>query len=148
MVNEVSAGTTMAADIRDWDVKPPDEYFEQLARVSKNQIIFGANYFNMPPTRCFIVWRKSNIPLEGFSMSPVEYAWTSFFQNAAMFECYSSGGSGANRAFIQRKSLLLFTNGFFQSTQSRVTKYLIHTWVRVQAESRRMIWALTLLVMR
>lgn len=89
----------MAADIRDWDVKPPDEYFEQLARVSKNQIIFGANYFNMPPTRCFIVWRKSNIPLEGFSMAPVEYAWTSFFQNAAMFECYSSGGSGRESRF-------------------------------------------------
>ena len=99
VVNEVSAGTTMAADIRDWDVKPPDEYFEQLARVSKNQIIFGANYFNMPPTRCFIVWRKSNIPLEGFSMAPVEYAWTSFFQNAAMFECYSSGGSGRESRF-------------------------------------------------
>lgn len=96
MVEEISAGTTGAAevDIRHWDIAPPLEYFNELARVSKNQIIWGGNYFDLPPTRCFLIWRKLNIPLDGFSMSPIEYAWTSFNENARMFEFFSSGGSG------------------------------------------------------
>jgi site-specific DNA-methyltransferase (adenine-specific) len=65
--------------------------------VSKNQIIWGGNYFDLPPTRCFLIWRKLQIPLEGFSMSPVEYAWTSFNDNAAMWEGYSSAQTGAER---------------------------------------------------
>lgn len=81
-------------DIRHWDVAPGEEYFKELARVSKNQIIWGANYFDMPPTRCFIVWRKTNIPAKGFSMAPVEYAWTSFNANAEYVEFGSAGGAG------------------------------------------------------
>lgn len=72
-----------------WDVAPPQEYFNQLFRVSRNQIIWGGNYFQLPPTRCFLVWRKTNIPSDGFSMAAVEYAWTSFSENARVFE-YSS----------------------------------------------------------
>ena len=42
-----------------WDSVIPDKkYFEQLFRVSKNQIIFGMNYYNLPPTREFVVWDK------------------------------------------------------------------------------------------
>lgn len=37
--------------VLDWDVKPTQEYFDQLFRISKNQIIFGGNYFCLPPTR-------------------------------------------------------------------------------------------------
>lgn len=65
-----------------WDSKPPEkEYFEELFRVSKNQIVWGANYFQMPPTKCFIVWRKPQIS-EDVSFSMVEYAWSSFDQTA------------------------------------------------------------------
>ena len=38
--------------------KPTEEYFEQLFRVSKNQIIWGANNFGLPPYKGFIVWDK------------------------------------------------------------------------------------------
>lgn len=59
-----------------WDDEVPSkEYFEELKRVSKNEIIFGGNYFNLPPCRCFIVWDKEvYIP----SMSQVEFAYTTF----------------------------------------------------------------------
>ena len=61
-----------------WDNSTPkDEYFNELSRVSKNRIIWGANYFNMPPTKSFIVWRKPQIS-ENVSFSMLEYAWTSF----------------------------------------------------------------------
>ena len=75
-----------------WDVAPPKEYFNELFRVSRNQIIWGGNYFELPPTRCFLVWKK-HIP-ENFSMAMCEYAWTSFNANAKVFEYPSIDNSG------------------------------------------------------
>jgi site-specific DNA-methyltransferase (adenine-specific) len=66
---------------KSWDKTKPDEsYFNQLFRVSKNQIIWGGNYFGLPPTRCFLVWDKG----EGFynrTYAECELAWTSFDLN-------------------------------------------------------------------
>ena len=59
-----------------WDSEIPDEkYFDELFRVSKKQIIWGGNYFYLPPTKCFLVWRKPQIS-ENVSFSMCEYAWT------------------------------------------------------------------------
>ena len=60
----------------DWDNEiPSNEYFSELKRVSKNQIIWGGNYFPLSKYRCFIVWDKMTyIP----TMSQVELAYTSF----------------------------------------------------------------------
>ena len=59
-----------------WDNTPPDSrYFSELFRVSKKAIIWGGNYFKLPPTKCFLVWRKPQIS-ENMSFSMVEYAWT------------------------------------------------------------------------
>jgi site-specific DNA-methyltransferase (adenine-specific) len=56
------------------DAIPSDEYFIELFRVSKNQIIWGGNYFNLPPNRGFIIWDKMvYIP----TMSQIEQAWNS-----------------------------------------------------------------------
>ena len=72
-------------DINHWDIAPSPEYFSELARVSQNQIIWGGNYFDLPPTRCFLIWKKLTIS-ENFSMAMCEYAWTSFNDNAKVFE--------------------------------------------------------------
>ena len=60
---------------KQWDAEvPSNEYFEELKRVSKNQIIWGGNYFNLPPNRGFIIWDKMvYIP----TMSQIEQAWVS-----------------------------------------------------------------------
>src|SRR6056297_2891580 len=39
-----------------WDKKPPSKYFISLKCISKHQIIWGGNYFDLPPTRCVIFW--------------------------------------------------------------------------------------------
>ena len=61
---------------KDWDNETPKaEYWEQLFRVSKNQIVFGGNYFALPPTRCFLIWDKG----EGFynrTYAECEMAWS------------------------------------------------------------------------
>ena len=65
-----------------WDNKPSKEYFDELFRISKNQIIWGGNYFDLPPCRCFVCWDKCQ-PWENFSQ--VEMAWTSFDKPAKLF---------------------------------------------------------------
>lgn len=69
--------------IKLWDVAPSQEYFEELMRVSKNQIIWGGNYFDLPPTRCVIAWDKVQ-PWTNFSQW--EMAWTSYSKPAALFK--------------------------------------------------------------
>jgi site-specific DNA-methyltransferase (adenine-specific) len=68
---------------KEWDYAPGEKYFNELVRVSKNQIIWGGNYFNLPPTRCFIVWDK--LVSEEFSLAMAEFAWTSFDRLAKIF---------------------------------------------------------------
>ena len=64
------------------DAIPTQEYFNELFRVSKNQIIWGGNYFPLPPSRCIICWDKIQ-PWENFSQ--VELAWTSFDSPAQLY---------------------------------------------------------------
>lgn len=74
----------------DWDNEiPPPEYFKELFRVSKNQIIWGGNYFPLPPTRGIIFWDKLQ-PWENFSQ--FELAWTSFDVPAAKIALSNTGG--------------------------------------------------------
>jgi len=76
-----------------WDVAPKQEYFDELFRVSRNQIVWGGNYFQLPPTRCFLIWRKTNVSHD-FSMAMAEYAWTSFTGNAKVFDFSAVGQKG------------------------------------------------------
>lgn len=76
-----------------WDyAKPSPEYFKELFRVSKHQIIWGGNYFDLPPTRGIICWDKLQ-PWDNFSQW--EMAWTSFDKPAAIFRYSNTGGANA-----------------------------------------------------
>lgn len=94
-------------NINHWDIAPSKEYFDELFRVSKNQIIWGGNYFELPPTRCFLVWKKLTIS-ENFSMAMAEYAWTSFNENAKVFECAPQGKKGDERFHPTQKPVALY----------------------------------------
>ncbi len=65
-----------------WDKIPSDEIFKEMFRVSKNQIIFGGNYFNLPPTRGIICWDKKQYAP---NFSQWEMAWTSFDKPAKIY---------------------------------------------------------------
>lgn len=69
------------------DSKPPEKkYFKELQRVSKNQIIWGGNYFTdyLIPSKGWIVWNKKADIKEHLSMA--ELAWTSFDKKCNMYE--------------------------------------------------------------
>lgn len=69
---------------KQWDSNVPDLiYFEELKRVSKNQIIWGGNYYDLPPTQNYIVWNKLQ-PID-FSLAMCELAWCSIQKPIKMF---------------------------------------------------------------
>lgn len=73
-----------------WDIAPSKDYFDELRRVSVDQIVWGGNYFDLPPTRCVICWDKCQ-PWETFSQW--EMAWTSFGKPAGLFKFDNRTGS-------------------------------------------------------
>ena len=71
---------------KNWDKATPDsDYFIELVRVSKNQIVWGGNYFPLPPTRCYLIWDKG-AGFKGRTYAECEQAWTSFDANAKIFQ--------------------------------------------------------------
>lgn len=106
-------GSKVRKKIVSWDYAPGEDYFEELFRVSKEQIIWGGNYFALPPNRCFLVWEKTNIP-EKFTMAMAEYAWCSFNDNAKIIKL--SAGS------TRRRSRRICIAGFTGITPSRGTR--------------------------
>lgn len=69
--------------MNEWNNKKPDEaYFQELFRVSKQQIVWGANNFSMPESEYFIVWDKSQT-VKNFASA--EYAWTNVKIPAKVF---------------------------------------------------------------
>lgn len=78
--NITRGGVTISKDygLIDWDkTTPSKEVFNEMRRVSKNQIIFGGNYFSehLTNSSCWLVWDKDN---GGSSFADCELAWTSF----------------------------------------------------------------------
>jgi site-specific DNA-methyltransferase (adenine-specific) len=68
-----------------WDILPSSEYWNELFRVSKNQVVFGANYFleYLPNTRGFVCWDKNQaMP----TLSACELVWTSFDKPAKIMK--------------------------------------------------------------
>lgn len=62
----------------DWDnATPPAEYFSELFRVSKKAIIWGGNYFQLPPSKCFICWDKRCSDNMRNDFADAELAWAS-----------------------------------------------------------------------
>jgi len=70
---------------KSWDNAIPNkEYFKELFRISKNQIIWGGNYFDLPPSQGFIIWDK--VQPENFSLAMCEYAWSSIQSPAKIWK--------------------------------------------------------------
>tara|TARA_R100000655_G_scaffold8418_2_gene22016 strand:- start:2115 stop:2753 length:639 start_codon:yes stop_codon:yes gene_type:complete len=90
---------------KEWDNNiPSKDYFDELMRVSQNQIIWGGNYFIdfLINTRCCIIWDK----MQEFSGADFELGWTSFGKSSKAFrmsriEAYSNRNSKTKDKFIK-----------------------------------------------
>ena len=91
---------------KDWDTETPSSlYFNELVRISKNQIIWGGNYFDLPPCKNYIIWDKE-IP-EGLSFADCEMAWTSFDKAPRIFR-HSAYLDKANKFHPTQKPIKLY----------------------------------------
>ena len=89
-----NAGYKMPYNGKTWDsTRPPPMYFEELMRVSENQIIWGGNYFSdlLPASRCWIFWDKLKA-VDNYADG--ELAWTSFDKNTKKFTYMLNGNVG------------------------------------------------------
>ena len=81
--NQPTKDMRLNGGMKQWVDKPDDTYFKELFRISKNQIIWGANNFEgLPKTEYFIVWNKEQT-VENFASA--EYAWTNCKMPAKVF---------------------------------------------------------------
>jgi site-specific DNA-methyltransferase (adenine-specific) len=105
--DKLTQGGTWAAKYKkgdaDWDKLPSKEYFEQLFRISQNQIIWGGNYVDLPPTRGFVIWDKVALM---DTMADCEFAWTSFDRNAKIFRHVRN--TSEKRIHITQKPVALY----------------------------------------
>lgn len=106
---KISKGGTWAAKYKGFDGalggKPTKEMFDEMMRVSKNQIIWGGNYFidMLYPTRCFLIWdKKARLR----TLADCEMAWTSFDKNAKIFTHVRN--TGEKRVHICQKPIALY----------------------------------------
>lgn len=91
------------------DLKPDADYFKELFRVSKNQIIWGYNHLSdlLPAAKEFIFWYKHQ-PVENYAAG--ELAWTSFKGNAKCFDYpyFGSVGADPDRIHPTQKPVALY----------------------------------------
>lgn len=59
-------------DHKDWDSKTLDEHVGLAISLAQNSIVFGGNYYDLPPTSCWLVWDKQNTG----DFADCELAWT------------------------------------------------------------------------
>ena len=95
-------------EYKGWDEEiPKAEYWEQLFRVSKNQIVWGANYMTdyLKPSRCWISWYK----MQEFSTNEFELAWTSFDETCKQFNLSRvQAYAGTNKIHPTEKPIKLY----------------------------------------
>ena len=90
--------------------KPTSLYFEELFRVSHNQIIWGANNFTLPNYKGFVVWKKLTIS-DKFTMSMAEIAYISegLGTVSKIFECAPQGKGSDPRIHPTQKPIALYS---------------------------------------
>ena len=92
------------SNLTDWDKKAPTtEYFNELMRVSKNQIIWGGNYFILPLTKSWIIWDKKTQAKYSNDFAECELAWTSYNKPARIFRWLWSGMMQQNMKDKQKR---------------------------------------------
>lgn len=90
-----------------WDnQKPKDSFFLELFRVSQKQMIWGGNYFNLPPCLTFVIWDKKQP--DGCDFAMAEFCWLSFKAQTKIFSLYSSHVTQGKRIHPTQKPVALY----------------------------------------
>jgi site-specific DNA-methyltransferase (adenine-specific) len=98
--------TKVNRGLSDWDSQAPSaELFNEIFRVSKEQIIWGGNYFNLPLSADWIVWDKM---MRDMSFAEGELAWCSIHKNLRIFKYQTSRADSGGRIYPTQKPIALY----------------------------------------
>jgi len=88
-----------------WDDKPPSkELIDAIVSKGNQAILWGGNYFDLPPTRCFLAWDKQN---EGRDFADLEMAWTNLDKVARIFRMRPMNMDGGKEHPTQKPIALM-----------------------------------------
>jgi len=76
------------SDMQRWDLEAKQQWIDAILALKVPSIVWGGNYFIMPPSRCWLVWKKPYFP----TMADCELAWCSEDANARVFDGLRSYG--------------------------------------------------------
>jgi len=106
----------------DWDAETPAaELLNELRAASGAQIIWGGNYFDLPPTQRFLIWDK--LQPENFSLAMCEQAWTSLGGPAKMFR-QSVTGYEKNHPTQKPVELMSWCLGFLPDSRTILDPFM------------------------
>jgi site-specific DNA-methyltransferase (adenine-specific) len=88
-----------------WDDRPiEDALMAQVCSMGRDAIVWGGNYYNLPPVKCFLVWDKQN---DGRDFADCEFAWTSLDGVARIFRMRPMGMDGGKVHPTQKPEALM-----------------------------------------
>jgi DNA modification methylase len=99
-----SWGKVFEGGDKDWDAAAPVTLVDQALQLTDKAIIWGGNYFPMPPSRCWLVWIKRDAVR---TMAGCEMAWTNFDANAKFFDWTIAATNAERVAHPTQKPLAL-----------------------------------------
>jgi len=104
--NGLGSGKKRCKMHHDWQLNAPDKrFFNEMFRISKNQIIWGGNYFDLPTCDDWIVWDKLNPNL---SFAEGELAWCSVHRKVRIYKHYSAMIDGGSKIHPTQKPIALY----------------------------------------
>jgi DNA modification methylase len=123
---------------QDWDNEPPaQEVFSVMFNISKYQVFWGGNYFNLPPSQGFFVWDK--IQPEKFSSSMCEFAWTNKQQPAKLFRQHVVSYTKEHPT-QKPEPLMIWCLGFFEEATTVLDPFLGSGTTAVACERLNRKW--------
>lgn len=109
-----------------WDSDIPcDKIFETMINISDKQIIWGGNYFNLPPTPCYLIWDK--IQPENFTLAMAEVAWTNIKKPMKIFRLKSmsiNGGAAKHHPTQKPLSLMKWCIGYVPDCETILDPFM------------------------
>jgi len=109
-----------------WDVRPQSIVFDEMFRVSRQQLFWGVNYFGLPPCNKPLCWDK--VRPNQKCVSEWEYAWTSLKGRAQLFKHCANGGFVRKEPRLHPTQkplpLMLWCLGFFPDAQTVLDPFM------------------------
>ena len=122
------------------DAVPTKTFFDQLRAISDRQIICGGNYFDLPPSKCFLVWDK--VQPQEFSLAMAEQAWTNIDSPAKIFRWKSmsiNGGAPKLHPTQKPENLMDWCVGFLGGARTILDPFMGSGTTLVSCAKKRLV---------